>query len=86
MVSPSVAKSGLWSRGAGSTQRDQDEPNQSEVRTDDALHTPLLSGLDTLTITAGGVVSPSNWLIEQQHIWSEYQKSYQYGGTWKSTN
>ena len=80
VVSPSVSNLGSSSRRAGSTQRDWlDEPNQSEVRMADPVHTPLLSGLDTLTITAGGAVSPSNWLIEQQYIWSEYQKSYQYG-------
>lgn len=39
----------------------------------------LLNGLDTLTITAGGAVPPTNWLIEQQYIWSEYQKQYQFG-------
>ena len=80
VVSPSVSNLGSSSRRAGSTQRDWlDEPNQSEVRMANPVHTPLLSGLDTLTITAGGAVSPSNWLIEQQYIWSEYQKSYQYG-------
>lgn len=38
----------------------------------------ILNGIDTLVLTAGGAQFPSNWLIEQQQIWSEYQQQYDY--------
>lgn len=39
----------------------------------------VLTGIDTLAVTAGGAVAPSNWLQEQASIWSEYQQQYQLG-------
>ena len=41
-------------------------------------HSSILNGIDTLVLTAGGAQFPSNWLIEQQQIWSEYQQQYDY--------
>lgn len=38
----------------------------------------VLTGIDTLVVTAGGAIAPSNWLIEQQEIWSEYQNQFDY--------
>lgn len=52
----------------------------------------LFHGIDTLVLTAGGSQSPSDWLREQQVIWSQYQQEYDYtshqylevevGGNW----
>lgn len=39
----------------------------------------VLSGVDSLVITAGGASGPSEWLKEQQQIWNEYQNSHQQG-------
>ena len=41
-------------------------------------HQVLLCGLDTLAITAGGVAGPSEWLVQQQSIWLDYQNQYEY--------
>ena len=38
----------------------------------------VLTGIDTLVITAGGAIAPSKWLVEQQEIWSEYQNQFDY--------
>ena len=37
----------------------------------------VLSGVDTLTITAGGMCSPSQMVLEQFNIWNEYQEQYE---------
>lgn len=42
-------------------------------------HQILLTGIDTLSITAGGNVAPTEWLLEQQNLWNEYQQSYEFG-------
>lgn len=39
----------------------------------------VLSGIDTLAVTAGGVSAPSSWLQEQAVIWNEYQSQYEFG-------
>ena len=39
-------------------------------------HQTLLSGVDTLSITAGGK-QPSDWLMEQSKVWNEYQLSHE---------
>ena len=44
----------------------------------------VLSGVDTLVVTAGGAVAPSTWLVEQQKIWNDYQNSYEYGEDYMS--
>jgi hypothetical protein len=38
----------------------------------------ILNGIDTLVLTAGGSQFPSDWLIEQQQVWKEYQQQYDY--------
>ena len=38
----------------------------------------ILNGIDTLVLTAGGSQFPSNWLVEQQQVWKEYQQQYDY--------
>ena len=38
----------------------------------------VLTGIDTLHLTAGGAVSPSRWLIDKQQVWREYQQSFDY--------
>ena len=38
----------------------------------------VLTGIDTLHLTAGGAVAPSRWLIDRQQIWREYQQSFDY--------
>ena len=40
-------------------------------------HKVVLSGVDTLTITAGGMCSPSDLVLEQFNIWNEYQNQYE---------
>jgi len=40
-------------------------------------HKVVLSGVDTLTITAGGMCSPSDFVLEQFNIWNEYQQKYE---------
>ena len=35
-------------------------------------HKVVLHGVDTLTITAGGICSPSPLVLEQYKIWNEY--------------
>jgi len=42
-------------------------------------HQALLSGIDSLFVTAGGATEPSAWFLEQTEIWDEYSKSYEYG-------
>lgn len=42
-------------------------------------HQALLSGIDTLVLTAGGVSAPSGWLLEQVSIWEQYQSEYEFG-------
>lgn len=41
-------------------------------------HKVVLSGVDTLTITAGGICSPSELIQNQYQIWNEYQHSYEH--------
>ncbi len=38
----------------------------------------VLAGVDTLVVTAGGSVSPSKWLVQQQLIWHQYQQEFDY--------
>ncbi len=40
-------------------------------------HKVVLHGVDTLTITAGGICSPSPLVLEQYEIWNEYQEQYE---------
>lgn len=42
-------------------------------------HQAVLSGIDTLVLTAGGATAPSSWFLEQHQIWEQYCASYQYG-------
>mgnify|MGYP001175855716 CR=1 FL=1 len=80
VVSPRLAELVSSSSGSRSGGPEQlDETSANELRRSALTPQIVLNGLDTLTITAGGVVSPTNWLIEQQYIWSEYQKQYQFG-------
>ena len=80
MVSPRLAELVSSSSGFRSGGPEQlDDTSANELRRSAKTPQIVLNGLDTLTITAGGVVSPTNWLIEQQYIWSEYQKQYQFG-------
>ena len=39
----------------------------------------VLTGIDTLAITAGGNVAPSSWLLDQVELWNEYQQRYEFG-------
>jgi hypothetical protein len=41
-------------------------------------HQRLVAGVDTLITTAGGSQGPSDWLVDQQVVWSEYQRQYDY--------
>jgi hypothetical protein len=36
----------------------------------------ILNGIDSLALTAGGPQFPSNWLLESQEVWKEYQRQY----------
>ena len=72
VVSSSIAPSGHRSTTPPSTPHYE---HQQKV---------VLAGVDTLVITAGGAVAPSTWLIEQQKVWSDYQKSYEYGEEYTS--
>ena len=72
VVSSSIARSGHRSTTPPSTPHYE---HQQKV---------VLAGVDTLVITAGGAVAPSTWLIEQQKVWSDYQKSYEYGEEYTS--
>lgn len=67
MVSPTIAPSGTPSS------------NTTNHRADGAVvgHQVLLQGIDTLSVTAGGVSAPSVWLQENSLIWNEYQQQYQ---------
>ena len=38
----------------------------------------VLKGIDTLHLTAGGMIAPSRWLIEKQQVWREYQSSFDF--------
>ena len=79
VVSPRLAELVSSSSGSRSGGPEHlDETSANELRRSALTPQIVLNGLDTLTITAGGVVSPTNWLIEQQYIWSEYQKQYQH--------
>lgn len=60
MVSPIVAHNGHQS-------------NSSSVSAENKV---VLTGIDTLVITAGGNVAPSKWLVEHQSIWKEYQENH----------
>ena len=40
-------------------------------------HQVVLSGIDTLTITAGGICSPSEMVLEQFEIWNQYQQEHE---------
>ena len=72
VVSSSIASSGHPSSTPPSTPHN--EHHQKVV----------LTGVDTLVITAGGAVAPSTWLVEQQKIWNDYQNSYEYGDEYSS--
>jgi hypothetical protein len=72
VVSSSIARSGH--RSTTSTTPHHYEHQQRVV----------LTGVDTLVITAGGAVAPSTWLVEQQKIWNDYQNSYEYGDEYSS--
>ena len=63
MVSPTIAPSGTPSS------------TTTHHQADGAVvgHQVLLQGIDTLSVTAGGVSSPSVWLQENSLIWNEYQ-------------
>ena len=63
VVSPIIALSGSQSIGSSVS------PVENKV---------VLTGIDTLVVTAGGALAPSQWLIEQQHIWNEYQNDFDY--------
>ena len=83
VVSPRITSSAPQSRARIRRCFGADSLTSSQgVSTSEGAKDPskvLLSGLDTLTITAGGSCPPTNWLIEQQYIWSEYQQQYQFG-------
>ena len=66
MVFTSVFQSGHQSNGSSVSGR---VPVENKV---------VLTGIDTLVITAGGAIAPSKWLVEQQEIWSEYQNQFDY--------
>ena len=40
----------------------------------------LIAGIDSLVTTAGGSQGPSDWLIQQQLVWSDFQRQYDYSG------
>ena len=40
-------------------------------------HQVVLSGVDTLTITAGGICSPSEMVLEQFEMWNQYQQEHE---------
>ena len=42
-------------------------------------HQAVLSGIDTLVLTAGGATSPSDWFLEQHEVWEQYCSSYEFG-------
>ena len=73
LVSPSIAVTGSPVNGASPAP--QDLPVMA-VGGRDGGHRVLLQGVDTLSITAGGLQA-SSWLMEQSQIWNEYQQSYQ---------
>ena len=83
VVSPRITSSAPQSRARIRRCFGADSLTSSQgVSTSEGAKDPskvLLSGLDTLTIPAGGSCPPTNWLIEQQFIWSEYQQQYQFG-------
>lgn len=64
MVSSSIA-------GAGLTATPQNQAGNPPA--------VLLTGVDTLELTAGGAGAPSSWLLEQQEVWNDYQITYDYG-------
>ena len=39
----------------------------------------VLNGIDTLVVTAGGIIKPSQYLKDKQEIWSQYQQQYNSG-------
>jgi hypothetical protein len=39
----------------------------------------VLTGIDTLHLTAGGMATPTEWLYNQSVIWNDYQSTYVYG-------
>ena len=39
----------------------------------------VLSGIDSLVVTAGGILKPSQYLKDKQEIWSQYQQQYNSG-------
>jgi hypothetical protein len=42
-------------------------------------HQVVLTGIDTLHLTAGGNGTPTEWLYNQSVVWNEYQHSYECG-------
>ena len=44
-----------------------------------STHQIVLTGVDTLAVTAGGAVAPSRWLQEQAPLWMEYQQKHNIG-------
>jgi len=71
MVSPIVAEL----TGRSSTPSSPTSNRSASI----GKHQVVLNGIDTLSITAGGVGVPSSWLIEQQVIWNQYHNEYEYG-------
>ena len=53
-------------------------PTRTGVSVESGKHQTLLRGIDSLYLTAGGPQFPSDWLINQQQIWKEYQQQYDY--------
>jgi len=41
--------------------------------------TAVLTGVDTLVLTAGGGCAPSFWLQEQAEVWEQYHQQYEFG-------
>ena len=55
-------------------------PGGAAVETETTIdNRVVLTGIDTLAITAGGNVAPSSWLLDQQILWNEYQQSHEFG-------
>ena len=71
VVSPIVACSGSGASNSTTS-------NPSTRASFGSKHQVVLSGIDTLAVTAGGASAPSSWLVEQQPIWLEYQNQFDY--------
>lgn len=69
VISPTIAQ-----ETASATPQHEDQSTWAVVG-----NQVVLTGIDTLAVTAGGVSAPSTWLQEQSVIWNEYQNQYQFG-------